>query len=298
MTTRTQPKDYYAILGVPSGRHQPTSRRPTASSPAITTPTSTPRPRRRRAVPGHHRAYDTLTDPGPPHRPTTPLRHLPGHRAPAITTPGTGRPGHQRRRAQSWKTSGWTSAARHGRNPARSYHHRQSAPTASSPLGPPRPRPLGRRQTTRAEIMISGEGLRRAPHATSSAPCCTKPPTPWPPHAASRTPAARAATTTPTTSPSPKNSASTSPQTPRIGWSLTTVPDPTAEAYTAQLQALPRRHDAVAHRRNHHPPPPGAATTSSPPSARAAAPSAPPPPPWPKQPSSAQPAASPSSPKP
>ena len=65
----------------------------------------------------------------------------------------------------------------------------------------------------RAEIMISGEGLGRTPQ-TSSAPCCTRPPTPWPPHAASKTPPARAATTTPNTRCSPKNSASPLPSTP------------------------------------------------------------------------------------
>ena len=57
-----------------------------------------------------------------------------------------------------------------------------------------------------AEVMISGEGLRRPP-LTCSAPCCTKPLTPWPTPAASRTPPARAATTTSTSRPTPNSSA-------------------------------------------------------------------------------------------
>ena len=57
-----------------------------------------------------------------------------------------------------------------------------------------------------AEIMISGEGLRRSPKEVLGT-SCTKPPTPWPTNAASRTPAARAATTTSTSRPTPNSSA-------------------------------------------------------------------------------------------
>jgi hypothetical protein len=66
--------------------------------------------------------------------------------------------------------------------------------------------------TEHAEVMISGEGLHRTPAEVLGTPC-TKPPTPWPPHAASPTPAARAATTTASSPPWPPNSAWTPPKT-------------------------------------------------------------------------------------
>ena len=64
----------------------------------------------------------------------------------------------------------------------------------------------------RAEVMISGEALRLPP-PRSWPSSCTKPPTPWPTHAASRTPPGRAATTTSSSRPTPKNSASPSSTT-------------------------------------------------------------------------------------
>ena len=86
---------------------------------------------------------------------------------------------------------------------------------------------------------------------------------------------------------------------PSLGWSLTTVPDSTARDYAAQIRALqdamilwrqsrnPHRHHPAGQQRIHRRR-----------SARAAGPSAPPPPPWPQPPSPAKPAAAPSSPKP
>ena len=88
-----------------------------------------------------------------------------------------------------------------------------------------------------AEVMISGEGLARTP-ARSSARCCTRPPTPWPPHAASPAPAARAATTTRNTPLLAKELGLDVAETPGFGWTITTVPDATASRYAAQLAAL------------------------------------------------------------
>ena len=63
---------------------------------------------------------------------------------------------------------------------------------------------------TLAEILISGEGLHRSPRAVLGT---LKPPTPWPPPAASRTPAASIATTIANSRSWPKNS----------GWPSTTT---------------------------------------------------------------------------
>ena len=107
--------------------------------------------------------------------------------------------------------------------------------------------------TEHAEVMISGEGLHRTP-AKSSAPSFTKPPTPWPPHAASPTPAARAATTTESSPSSPLNSAWTPLKTAGSAGAVTTVPGTTARRYADELAAL-RRHDRMAQRRARRRPP-------------------------------------------
>ncbi len=265
---------------------------PQAGPPAPPRPQPRRSPDAARPVPGHHRGLRHAHRPRPaaatgstaPPAETGPA----GGRTPARTWP--------RQRPLTPAISGLRQSPgrhlahirrRHGEL-RRSSSSSPPAPTANSTLGPPRPRPLARRSQPRAEIMISGEGLRRTP-ATSSAPCCTKPPTPWPPPAASRTPAARAATTT-CTSPSPADELGLDvTHDPRIGWTVTTVPDHTASAYAAQLEALA---DAMTLWRTDETTAPTATRRqqqpASPPPAPAAASSAPPPPPSPKPTSPAQ----------
>ena len=169
-------------------------------------------------------AYDTLTDPDRRRRYDrlhgTYARGTntgAGNTGPKFTDPGAG-PAPERLREQQRLPGSQPDpegAGRHlagnpplapGNTPGR-HHHRQRHRRQANPARPPRPRPLERR---RPAICRDHDQRRRTtpqPDARSSAPSCTKPPTPWPTHAASRTPPARAATTTSTSRPTPKSSA-------------------------------------------------------------------------------------------
>jgi hypothetical protein len=81
-----------------------------------------------------------------------------------------------------------------------------------------------------------------------------------------------------------------------IGWSATTVPEPTAAGYAGELEELQARWCCGAARNTASAPAPAPATCWPPPAPAAAA-SAPPKRPWPRRPSCAAPASTPSNPQ-
>jgi hypothetical protein len=89
----------------------------------------------------------------------------------------------------------------------------------------------------RHEVLVGAKASSAAPWRCSGR-CCTRPPTASPKPGASRTPAAKGGTTTAATPSSPESSAWRSPPSKPIGWSATTVPEPTAAGYAGHLEEL------------------------------------------------------------
>ena len=103
MTTRTRPPDHYATLGVPpdatTAQIKKAYRKLARQHHPDTNPGDPGAATRFKTI---TEAYEVLTDPAR-RRPTT----RPGPRSPPPRSPPRTRwPGHQRRRATSWKTSG------------------------------------------------------------------------------------------------------------------------------------------------------------------------------------------------
>ena len=210
MTTRTRLPDYYATLGVPAdattAQIKKAYRTLARQHHPDTNPGDTEAADRFKAI---TEAYEVLTDPA---RRQAYDATRPPVTATTITTPSPDGPAISavvRVLEDTWAAI----RARHGEVPAVVIIIASGTDRKQPVWGHHAPGRWHTGHGQRAEIMISGEGLGRTPE-TSSAPCCTRPPTPWPPHAASKTPPARAATTTPNTRCSPKNSASPSPSTP------------------------------------------------------------------------------------
>ena len=207
MTTTTA--DYYALLGVEPGRHHGADQVGLPQAGQAVPPGH--QPQRRDAADRFREiteAYDTLTDPepAPPLRPAP--RHpftgtAPGPDAPATDTtdgpPAVAGPGPGRHLAGHPRAGTG--------NPGRGHHHRQRHRTRQPRWGHHAP---GRWNVGRRAARRGHDQRRRTPPHPARRPrhvSCTKPPTPWPTPAASRTPPARAATTTSTSRPTPNSSA-------------------------------------------------------------------------------------------
>ena len=113
-----------------------------------------------------------------------------------------------------------------------------------------------------AEVMISGEGLRRTPAEVLGTSAARGRPRPGRRSAASRTPPGRAATTTSTSRPAPSSSAWPSSTTTGHGWSVSHRPRRHRDRLRPPARRPRRRHDPVAAATKPPPdPPPGATPT-------------------------------------
>ena len=166
-------KDYYETLGVPGRRARPTSRRPSASSPASTTPTCNPgdaaAEQRFKEI---NEANEVLVRSREARSATTARRELGGLRrapAPAGDPFGAGRAVRRVRRAAR--------RGRPGRHPLRVPHDRRRRPASATSSGP------SSAAAAAGATATGGRASRRGPPARPGGPRST---TSWPGWASAR----------------------------------------------------------------------------------------------------------------
>ena len=237
MTTRTRLPDYYAILGIPPDATltviKKAYRKLARQHHPDTNPGDQDAAERFKAI---NQAYEVLTDPArrraydatrPPVTPTT-LTTLttPGHDGPAIS-------GIVRVLEDIWHSI----RARHGQIPAVVIIIASGTDGKQAVFGHHAPGRWYAGTEQRAEIMISGEGLRRDPQDVLGTLL----------HEAAHALAAVCGIKDTSRQGRYHNTkykmlaeelGLTVAFDPTIGWSLTTVPDATAATYTGQLAAL------------------------------------------------------------